>query len=161
MLCNTLIICTLSHGSYRDRAKARNITDNQLVTILIIREMKYLPKYCDEQFVGCVGFWEKQFEMKASFQELISGDKPVLVDFFATWCQPCKMQAPILEQLSAEMQDRIRIIKIDVDRNQNIAQQYQVQGVPTLAVFKKGQLLWRNSGVHNKQQLLQVLTPFL
>lgn len=99
--------------------------------------------------------------MKASFQELISGNKPVLVDFFATWCQPCKMQAPILEQLSAEMQDRIRIIKIDVDKNQNIAQQYQVQGVPTLAVFKNGQLLWRNSGVHSKQQLIQALTPFL
>ncbi len=104
---------------------------------------------------------EQNKEMKASFQELISGDKLVLIDFFATWCQPCKMQAPILEQLSAEMQDRIRIIKIDVDKNQNIAQQYQVQGVPTLAVFKKGQLLWRNSGVHSKQQLIQALTPFL
>jgi thioredoxin 1 len=107
------------------------------------------------------GFLKKTKEMKASFQELISGDKPVLVDFFATWCQPCKMQAPILEQLSAEMQDRIRIIKIDVDKNPQIAQQYQVQGVPTLAIFKKGQLVWRNSGVHNKPQLLQALTPFL
>lgn len=99
--------------------------------------------------------------MKASFQELIVGDKPVLVDFYATWCQPCKMQAPILEQLSAEMQDRIRIIKIDVDKNPQIAQQYQVQGVPTLAIFKNGQLVWRNSGVHSKSQLLQALTPYL
>ena len=99
--------------------------------------------------------------MKASFHELIGSDKPTLVDFFATWCQPCKMQAPILEQLYAEMHDRIRIIKIDVDKNPQIAQLYQVQGVPTLAIFKKGQLVWRNSGVHSKPQLLQALTPFL
>lgn len=99
--------------------------------------------------------------MKASFQELIKGSQPVLVDFFATWCQPCKMQAPFLEQLSAELNDRVRIIKIDVDKNPQIAQQYQIQGVPTLAIFKQGQMVWRNSGVHNKQQLLQVITPFL
>jgi thioredoxin 1 len=99
--------------------------------------------------------------MKASFQDLIGGDKPILVDFFATWCQPCKTQAPILVQLSAEIHDRIRIVKIDVDKNPQVAQQYQVQGVPTLAIFKKGALVWRNSGVHSKQQLIQALTPFL
>lgn len=96
--------------------------------------------------------------MKGNFQELIQGDKPILVDFFATWCQPCKMQTPILQQLSLEMGDKIRILKIDVDKNPQIAQTYQVQGVPTLAIFKQGKMLWRNSGVHKKEQLIEILS---
>lgn len=99
--------------------------------------------------------------MKGNFQELIEGNKPVLVDFFATWCQPCKMQAPILEQLSSEMQDKIRIIKIDVDKNPQIAQMYQIQGVPTIAIFKNGNLVWRNSGVQNIHQLKNSISQFL
>lgn len=99
--------------------------------------------------------------MKANFQDLINSEKPILVDFHATWCQPCKVQSPILEQLSTEMGDKIRILKIDVDKNPQIAQMHQVQGVPTLAIFKNGKMLWRNSGVHNLNQLKNVLTPFL
>ncbi len=95
--------------------------------------------------------------MKGNFQDLIQSDKPVLVDFFATWCQPCKIQAPILEQISSEMGDRIKVIKIDVDKNPQIAQMYQIQGVPTLAIFKNGNMVWRNSGVHSKEQLKSIL----
>lgn len=95
--------------------------------------------------------------MKGNFQKIISGEKPVLIDFYATWCGPCKTQMPILEQLYNEVSDRVRIIKIDVDKNQSIAQQYQVRGVPTLMLFKKGKMVWRTSGVQSKQQLLDML----
>lgn len=92
-----------------------------------------------------------------SFQDLINGDKPVLVDFTATWCGPCKMQAPILKELKDQVQDSVTIIKIDVDKNPQAAQAYQVQGVPTLIVFQKGQILWRKSGVSTAKELKQVL----
>ena len=95
--------------------------------------------------------------MKGNFGNIINGNQPVLVDFHADWCGPCKMQAPILKEVSAEINGKARIIKIDVDKNQAIAQQYQVMGVPTLILFKKGKPVWRQSGVTNKQQLLQVL----
>lgn len=95
--------------------------------------------------------------MKGSFQEIINNDLPVLVDFHAEWCGPCKMQAPILKELSSETVGRVRIIKIDVDKNQALAAQYRVQGVPTLILFKKGQAVWRQSGVVSKQQLIDLL----
>ncbi len=95
--------------------------------------------------------------MKGKFNEIINGEKPVLIDFHATWCGPCKMQSPILEQLSGEVSDKIRIIKIDVDKNQAIAQRYQVRGVPTLMLFKNGEIVWRTSGVQSKQQLLNII----
>lgn len=95
--------------------------------------------------------------MKGNFSEIINGEKPVLIDFHATWCGPCKMQSPILEQLSGEVSDKIRIIKIDVDKNKAIAQRYQVRGVPTLMLFKNGEIVWRTSGVQSKQQLLNVI----
>jgi thioredoxin 1 len=96
-------------------------------------------------------------KMKGNFGKIINGNQPVLVDFHADWCGPCKMQAPILKEVSAEINGKARIIKIDVDKNQAIAQQYQVMGVPTIILFKKGKPVWRQSGVTNKQQLLQVL----
>ncbi len=96
-------------------------------------------------------------KMKGNFENIINGDKPVLVDFHAEWCGPCKMQAPILKEVSAEINGKARIIKIDVDKNQAIAQQYQVMGVPTLILFKKGQPVWRQSGVATKQQVMQVI----
>ncbi|MDD2413301.1 MAG: thioredoxin [Bacteroidales bacterium] len=99
--------------------------------------------------------------MKTKFEELIEDNKPVLVDFFATWCEPCKVQAHVLELLSAEMGDKVRIIKIDVEKNPKVAQKYQIQGVPTLVVFKKGNIVWRNSGVHNKEQLVKILREHL
>ena len=84
-----------------------------------------------------------------------------LVDFFATWCQPCKMMHPILEQVKAVLGDRIRIIKVDVDKYGVTASQYGIQSVPTLMLVKHGEVLWRTSGVVQKSELLATIDPFL
>lgn len=92
-----------------------------------------------------------------SFQELIDGETPVLVDFFAEWCGPCKMMKPVLEQLKGRMQEDVHIIKVDVDRSQAAARQFQIQSVPTLILFRKGQILWRHSGTASAAQLEQII----
>lgn len=97
---------------------------------------------------------------QASFSELINGDKPTLVDFYAEWCGPCKMMKPVLEELKNTVGDKVRIIKIDVDRNQALANTFQIRGVPTLALFKKGELKWMQAGVLTVSQLQKVVDQF-
>ena len=93
----------------------------------------------------------------SSFNQIIQSDKPVLVDFFATWCGPCQMLDPILKEVKANLGERISIIKIDVDKNQAVAAQYQVRGVPTMILFQNGKQLWRQSGVLSKEDIIKVI----
>lgn len=96
-------------------------------------------------------------QKKETFQDIIDGDTPVLVDFFATWCGPCKTMSPILESFSKQMGDRVRVIKIDVDKATATAATYKIQSVPTLILFQKGAILWRASGVVQKQTLENII----
>ncbi len=95
-----------------------------------------------------------------TFNEMIQSEKPVLVDFFAEWCGPCKTMAPILKEVKAAIGDTANIVKVDVDKNPRSAQEFQVQGVPTLILFKKGKILWRQSGVVQKSGLVSVIKKF-
>ena len=95
--------------------------------------------------------------MKSNFKKIISSETPVLVDFFADWCGPCKMLAPILKDVKEELGDAVKIVKIDVDKNQSIATKYQVRGVPTMLLFKNGKQVWRQSGVLQKKDIVQII----
>ncbi|WP_299255404.1 thioredoxin [uncultured Aquimarina sp.] len=95
--------------------------------------------------------------MKDNFSNIIDSKTPVLVDFFADWCGPCKMLAPILKEVKNELGEHIKIVKIDVDKNQPLAAKYQVKGVPTMLLFKEGKQLWRQSGVLQKNDIIKVI----
>jgi len=95
--------------------------------------------------------------MKSNFKDIINSETPVLVDFFADWCGPCKTLAPILKNLKDELGDEIKIVKIDVDKNKPLASEYQVRGVPTMILFKNGKQLWRQSGVLQKDDLVSII----
>ncbi|BDB55496.1 thioredoxin [Flavobacterium ammoniigenes] len=92
-----------------------------------------------------------------NFNQIIQSDQTVLVDFFATWCGPCQMLAPILKDVKTNLGERISIIKIDVDKNQAVAAQYQVRGVPTMILFQNGKQLWRQSGVISKEEIIKII----
>ncbi len=96
----------------------------------------------------------------SNFQDLVNKDNPVLVDFFATWCGPCQTLGPILKQVKDELADGVTIIKVDVDKNQPLATQFQVRGVPTMILFKDGKQVWRQSGVLSKQDIVRTIRQF-
>jgi thioredoxin 1 len=98
--------------------------------------------------------------MSQPFSSLIQSDKPVLVDFYADWCGPCRMMKPILEEVKQTMGEKVTIIKIDVDKSPGAAETYQVSGIPTLMIFKNGQVRWRQAGVIPAKQLIRQLTTF-
>ena len=97
----------------------------------------------------------------ASFSDIINKDTPVLIDFFATWCGPCKAMSPILDDIKKQMGEQVSIVKIDVDKNPGVAAKYQVRGVPTLMIFKSGEQLWRQSGVYSAHDLKAILNQYL
>ena len=96
-----------------------------------------------------------------TFKELINSSRPVLVDFHATWCGPCKQMAPELQKFARSHTDKVRVVKIDVDKNPQAAQQFNIQGVPTLILFKEGKVLWRQSGAMSAGQLQGAVNNFL
>lgn len=93
--------------------------------------------------------------MSTTFENIIQSEKPVLIDFFATWCGPCKMLAPVLKEVKDSLGERITILKVDVDKNQELSTRYQVRGVPTMILFQNGKQLWRQSGVLTKEEIIK------
>ncbi len=96
-----------------------------------------------------------------TFDDIIKGDKPVLVDFFAIWCSPCKVLSPTVEALGKELAGQVRVLKIDVDTNETLVTQLKIQSVPTLIIFKKGEIVWRSSGVMDHGSLLQKIQSYI
>ncbi len=99
--------------------------------------------------------------MKGNFDKIINADKPVLVDFSAEWCGPCKMLAPIIKQVAKRIRDDVRVIKIDIDKNPVLANRFQIRGVPTLALFRDGKVLWRQSGVMTEEAIVKQVMQML
>jgi len=97
----------------------------------------------------------------SDFNEIINSEKPTLVDFYATWCGPCKMMSPIMEETKTEIGDNANILKVDVDKNREVAVKYGIRGVPTMIIFQNGQPVWRQSGVIPKSTLVENINKFL
>jgi thioredoxin 1 len=99
--------------------------------------------------------------MRADFNTIIQSPVPVVIDAFAEWCGPCKVQSPILREVAGELGDKVKVIKIDVDKNPELARKYSIRGVPTLMIFKNGRMKYRQAGLHSKPQLMNVLKEIL
>jgi thioredoxin 1 len=97
----------------------------------------------------------------SSFKEILKGDKPVLIDFHATWCGPCQTMSPIIDEVKKHYGDQIRVLKIDVDKNQAASAKYKVRGVPTFLLFKNGEITWRSAGVQSRKDLMQRIDQVL
>jgi len=96
--------------------------------------------------------------MKGNFDDLVNDSRPVIVDFHALWCAPCKMQAPVLEEIASELGDRIKVIKIDVDKNPHLANRFTIRGVPTLMIFQQGKIKYNQAGLHSKSQIMNIVS---
>ena len=123
--------------------------DWDMIYIRVITPVKWLP------------LRRQHITMKGSFKNIIQSETPVLIDFYADWCAPCKMLTPILKDVKQEIGDRLKVLKIDVDSNSSIASKYQIRGVPTMMLFKEGKVLWRQSGVMPKDAILDAIEPYL
>jgi len=95
--------------------------------------------------------------VKGKFETIINEDRPVIIDFHALWCGPCKVQSPILKQIADELGDRVKVIKIDIDQNQEIAGRFNIRSVPTIMIFKNGEVKYQQAGVHNKPELMKIV----
>lgn len=102
-----------------------------------------------------------QEQKTMTFEEIINSEQPILLDFFATWCGPCQMMGPILQQVKEELGDEVKILKVDIDKYRDLAAKYQVQSVPTFAIFKNSQLLWKESGAKPKEYLVNELKKYI
>ena len=102
-----------------------------------------------------------QEQKTMTFEEIIDSEQPILLDFFATWCGPCQMMGPILQQVKEELGDEVKILKVDIDKYRDLAARYQVKGVPTFAIFKNGELLWKESGARPKEQLVDQIKKYI
>ena len=97
----------------------------------------------------------------SEFNDIINQNKPTLVDFFATWCGPCRMQAPILEEVKNAVGDKANVVKVDIDKNRNLATQYNVQSIPTLILFRNGEPVWRTVGLQQRETLVSKLNEYI
>lgn len=129
---------------------------NKLATILVILALSTIYS-CNSGVKGnnttATGNEIKIVNDMGNFNEIINGDTPVLVDFYADWCAPCRMMTPIMQQVSTEMGEKVRVIKIDVDKNEDVARKYQIQGIPTMILFKNGKAVWQGVGVMQADQI--------
>ncbi len=100
-------------------------------------------------------------KQKMKFKDIIQSDKPVLVDFYATWCEPCKTLSPIVNSIKKDLKGQMKIIKVDVDKKRAVSNKYKIKSLPTLAIFQNGKIIWRDSGLKTKTQLLRIVNQFI